>query len=169
LTVITAAQGLFNLTPPPSSPAGSAGSDFDDLINSLTGSQDSPGNSSGSSVIAPSTQSALLQLQEQGNTPGMKPPTALSGLGGTIDPSQERQFLQQAGVDFAQSMDTDGDGSVTKNEVVDKLHTNGGLPEDLGGQLYDKLNPSGGSISVAQMATSAASVFAPPWLSASGA
>jgi len=119
-------------------------------------------------VIAASTQSALLNLQEQGNAHGRKPPTALSGLGGTIDPTQERQFLQQTGVDFAQSMDTNGDGAVTKSELVDKLHTNGGLPEDLGGQLYDKLNPNGGSMSVAQMAISAASVFAPPLVSASG-
>ncbi len=97
----------------------------------------------------------------------MGPPTALSGLGGTIDPTSERQVLQQFGASFARSMDTNGDGKVTEGELVDKLHDNGGLDPALGQRLYGILSPNDAAMSDAQMAASATAVFAPPWLNSS--
>jgi hypothetical protein len=165
VTSITSVQGL-------SSPTFIANQDsvadtgaFADLLNSSLQTTSSPANSGAGAPISPSTQSVLLQLQEAGPGPEMEPPTALSGLGGTIDPTQERQFLQGAGEAFARSMDTNGDGSVDEDEVVNKLTASGDLSQTLGERLYDKLSPGDGPMTDAQLAASATSVFTPPWLS----
>ena len=113
--------------------------------------------------MAPTTQAALLQMQAVGSAGQAGPPTALSGLGGTIDPSSERQFVQTFGADFAQSMDTNGDGTVSESELVNKLHSDGGLDPVLGQQLYDKLSPDDAPMTVAQLSASATNLFTPSW------
>ena len=117
--------------------------------------------------MAPSTQAALVQMQAVGSAGQAGPPTALSGLGGTIDPNSERQFVQTFGADFAQSMDTNGDGTVTESELVNKLHSDGGLDPVLGQQLYDKLSPNDAPLTVAQLTASATTLFMPSWANAS--
>jgi hypothetical protein len=168
MTSITATQGVT--APAAQAKANDPTADsnlFASLLNGATQTASPSAAASSGSAFAPSTQSALLQLQETGGGAGMGPPTALSGLGGTIDPASERQTLQQFGASFAQSMDTNGDGTVTESELVDKLHDNGGLDPALGQRLYGILSPNNAPMTVAQMAASATSVFAPPWLTPS--
>jgi hypothetical protein len=168
MTSITATQGVT--APAAQAKANDPSADsnlFASLLNGATQTTSPSAAAGGGTAIAPSTQAVLLQLQETGGGAGMGPPTALSGLGGTIDPTSERQVLQQFGASFAQSMDTNGDGKVTEGELVDKLHDNGGLDPALGQRLYGILSPNDAAMSDAQMAASATAVFAPPWLNSS--
>ena len=164
MTVITTIQSLVSPSARPNTATSSDSDLFASLLNGAQQTASTSVSAASGSAIAPSTQAALLQLQEASPTAQAGPPTALSGLGGTIDPTSERQMLQTFGADFAHSMDTNGDGTVTESELVDKLHNNGGLDPALGERLYNILNPKGGSMTDAQMAAAATSTFAPPWL-----
>ena len=164
MSVIHAVQSLIGPATTPDTTSNSDSDLFASLLNGAQQTASASASTASSLTIAPSTRAALLQLQEASPTAQAGPPTALSGLGGTIDPTSERQMLQTFGADFAHSMDTNGDGTVTESELVDKLHNNGGLDPALGERLYNILNPKGGSMTDAQMAAAATSTFAPPWL-----
>jgi hypothetical protein len=163
MSTIAATPGLPGLTAPAktTAPSGDDGA-FAALLGAAPSTPVAPAVSGGTAQISTGLQAGLLQLQAGSSGDPAGEVTALSGLGGRVDPTQERQFLQTWGADFAHSMDANGDGEVTKDELVGTLNAKGGLPTDLGSRLFGILAPGGGdALSDNQLAAEIANGFAP--------
>jgi hypothetical protein len=165
LTAIAATQGASSPVLPNNNSAAVDGNLFSDFLNTSGSDGQTPStNAAAGSTIASSTQSTLLQVQEAGYDAGSIPVTTLAGFHSSFNIAGERQFLQTFGVDFAQSMDTNGNGSVTESELVNKLTSSGNLAPALAEQLYDKLSPGDAPMTDAQLAAKSSTLFAPSWV-----
>jgi hypothetical protein len=164
MTAITDVAGASAAAGPTKASPGTPASGFSDLLaQGPPSSSAAAGANASGSLVSPQTQSALVSLQASGiDANGDIQVTTLSGQHSRINVADEQQFLQGLGHSFAQSMDVNGDGTVTSSELVGKMTSNGGITESEAQTLWDRLSPNGQSETDAQLAAAATSLFAPP-------